>query len=454
MNLLVISRHSALVDRLRTAFEGAGHAITHVEDQIQALAAEAWDAHQILLVDACGDPLDGYRLCQLLRGESRHLFQNLGIFIILDAPPSAEDLLRLEQSDADGFLSREDSIQQMLRLLGPALGGDFVRASGPPVPILAAGLRKATVNRLQGLLRHFHFDLHALSLQEIPAARSGLNASILLLEVRSDANRALADLQYLREQGGMPYVMLLGNPPEDALQRKLFFAGVADWLPLPLSEPRLLHACRRALEHLHAQRIKREFEQQIGELRERRVMLEMEAASLRSEVLTDPLTGLLNRRAFDQNLQHAIHQWERHRRSFVLILADVDHFKLVNDRFGHLVGDQVLKGLAQRMKNTLRRSDLAFRIGGEEFAVILTETTLKAGVEVAEKLRRRIDQEPIPLDGGQSVFPTMSFGVGDPDGDNPQGLFAQVDQALYRVKHTGRNGVEIAARRASVSGDR
>jgi diguanylate cyclase (GGDEF)-like protein len=444
MNLLVITQHGALVDRLRTAFEGAGHTVTHVEDQVQALATEAWIDNQILLVDAAGDPLDGYRLCQLLRGESRHLFQNLGIFIILEAPPTEADLLQLGRSDADGFLSREDGIQQLIRLLGPALGGDFVRASGPPVPILAAGLRKATLDRIQGLLRHFHFDLHAHALREIPAARADLNASILLLGIHSDSNRTLADLKFLREAGGMPYVMLLGRPPEDALQRKLFFAGVADWLPLPLSEPRLLHGCRRALEYLHAQRIKREFEQQIGELRERRVLLEMEAASLRNEVLTDPLTGLLNRRAFDQNLQHAIHQWERHRRGFVLILSDVDHFKLVNDRFGHLVGDQVLKGLAQRMKNALRRSDLAFRIGGEEFAVILTETTLKAGTEVAEKLRRRIDQEPILLDGGQTVFPTMSFGVGAPDSDSPEHLFHRVDQALYRVKNAGRNGVEVA----------
>jgi diguanylate cyclase (GGDEF)-like protein len=445
MNLLVITRHGALVDRLRTAFEGAGHSVSQVDDQIQALAAEAWSSTQLLLVDALGDPLDGYRLCNLLRGESRHLFQNLGIFIILEGPPTEADLTRLKQVDADGFLSREDGIQQLIALLGPALGGDFMRASGPPVPLLAAGLRKATLDRVQGLLRHFHFDLHPCPVREVPAARAELNASILLLGTHSDGTRTLADLQFLREQGGMPYVMLLGRPPEDALQRKLFFAGVADWLPLPLSEPRLLHACRRALEYLHAQRIKREFEQQIGELRERRVLLEMEATSLRSEVLTDPLTGLLNRRAFDQNLQHAIHQWERHRRSFVLVLSDVDHFKLVNDRFGHLVGDQVLKGLAQRMKNALRRSDLAFRIGGEEFALILTETSLKAGSEVAEKLRRRIDQEPILLDGGQRVFPTMSFGVGSPDSEGPQNLFHRVDQALYRVKNSGRNGVEVAA---------
>ena len=111
-------------------------------------------------------------------------------------------------------------------------------------------------------------------------------------------------------------------------------------------------------------------------MRERRLLLEMETSSLRSEVLTDPLTELLNRRAFNQNLELAINQWIRHHRPFVLIFGDIDYFKLINDRFGHLVGDQVLKILAERIRGSLRRSDLAFRIGGEEFAIILMETGL------------------------------------------------------------------------------
>lgn len=220
--------------------------------------------------------------------------------------------------------------------------------------------------------------------------------------------------------------------------------GVADWLPLPLRAPRLLHACRRALEQLHARNVQREFELQLRELRERRGLLEREAESLRDEVLTDALTGLYNRRAFDQNLEQALLQWERSGREFVLVLGDVDHFKIVNDRFGHPGGDQVLRELAQRMRQSLRRSDMAFRTGGEEFAVILPETGLRAGAEVAEKLRRRIDEEPVVIEGGKRVFPTMSFGVGVPDETMPEELYRKVDQALYRVKKSGRNAIEVA----------
>ncbi|MBI4911136.1 MAG: diguanylate cyclase [Acidobacteria bacterium] len=443
MNLLAITRHAALVERLRMAFEGAGHQVFQVQDPLQALATEAWNQAQILLVDAAGDPVDGYRLCKLLRGEIRPQFHNLGIFMILESPPTEDDLDRLKAVDADGFVSHEQSLQQILGLLGPAMGGELQKSQGPPVLVHATGLPSALFRRIQELLGHFRFDLKRVPARNLPEVLEEDGASILLMGTDPDGSRTLARLQTLRSRTELPYLILIGALPDEASQRKLFLGGVADWLPLPLSAPRMLHACRRAVEWHQAQRIKREFERQIGELRERRALLEMEAAALRNEVLTDPMTGILNRRSFDQNLDHAFRQWERHRRSFVLILGDVDHFKLVNDRFGHLVGDQVLRGLAQRLRTSLRRSDLAFRIGGEEFAVILPETSLRAGHDVAEKLRRKIDQEPITLDSGRKIFPTMSFGVGSVRGASPMEFFAQVDQSLYRAKKGGRNTVEV-----------
>jgi len=267
---------------------------------------------------------------------------------------------------------------------------------------------------------------------------------MLLLGLDVTGTRTLAFLQSLRELETHPYAILVGKEPREALLRRLFLAGGRDWVPLPFSPPLLLQACRRGMEWVHARRIQLEFESQINDLRERRVLLEMEAASLRNEVLMDPLTGLLNRRAFNQNLENALNQWQRHRRPFVLILGDLDHFKLINDRFGHLVGDQVLRSVAQRLRASLRRSDLAFRIGGEEFAILLMETGIKAGTDVAEKLRRCIDGGPVTLDSGREIFPTMSFGVGCPgDERDPASLFLAVDQAMYLAKHRGRNRVAV-----------
>jgi diguanylate cyclase (GGDEF)-like protein len=445
MNLLVISRHDDLVERLRMAFEGAGHRIFHARDPLEALAQDAWGEAQVLLVDSGGDPMDGYRLCRLLRGEARVLFRNLPIFIILDHAPTEQDQLALQDSDGDGFVPAGHTIQQILSHLGPVMAGGASREEGQRVPVLALGLHTALAQQARDLLQHYFMEVHTAPARNAGEAQQALKAPILLLGLSAGGvGGALSILAQLREQNRLPYTILLGQVKDETAQRKLLLAGISDWVPLPLPAPRLLHACKRAIEWMHARRVQAEYESAIHDLRERRSMLEIEAAALRSEVLTDPLTELLNRRAFDQNLEHAVRQWERHRRAFVLVLGDVDHFKLINDRFGHPVGDEVLRQMAARIRCGLRKSDLAFRIGGEEFAVLLTETSLKAGSEVAEKLRRRIDQEPVVLPGGQTIFPTMSFGVTGPGPQNTSALMSQVDKALYQAKRLGRNRVVVA----------
>jgi diguanylate cyclase (GGDEF)-like protein len=445
MNLLVISRHDDLVERLRMAFEGAGHRILRAVDPLEALAQDAWGEAQVLLVDSGGDPMDGYRLCRLLRGEARVLFRNLPIFLILDHAPTDQDQQTLQDSDGDGFILAGHTIQQLLSHLGPVMAGGASREEGQRVPVLALGLRAGLAQRARDLLQHYFMEVHTAPARNAAEAQQALKAPILLLGLSAGGvEGALSILARLREQNHLPYTILMGQVKDEAAQRKLLLAGISDWVPLPLPAPRLLHACKRAIEWMHARRIQTEYESAIHDLRERRSMLEIEAASLRNEVLTDPLTELLNRRAFDQNLEHALRQWERHRRSFVLLIGDVDHFKLINDRFGHPVGDEVLKQMAARLRAGLRKSDLAFRIGGEEFAVLLTETSLRAGAEVAEKLRRRIDHEPMLLPGGQSICPTMSFGVGGPGAPNVSALLSLVDKALYQAKRLGRNRVMVS----------
>ncbi|HEX4845003.1 MAG TPA: diguanylate cyclase [Geothrix sp.] len=444
MNLLVITRHEDLVERLRMAFEGAGHRVLHMGDPLEALAKDAWTEAHALLVDAGGDPMDGYRLCRLLRSETRVLFRNLPIFLVVDHPPMESDLLALQEAGGDGFIPAGHTIQQLMTHLGPVMAGAASRGEARRVPVLGLGLHPEVAIRSRELLHHFLMELHTPPVRNAAEAQKALKAPVLLLGLAGGVGAALARMEHLREQGGLPYTILVGQVKDEATQRKLLLAGVSDWVPLPISGPRLLHACKRAIEWVHARRIQVEYESAIHDLRERRSMLEIEAAALRSEVLTDPLTELLNRRAFDQNLEHAIRQWERHRRAFVLLLGDVDHFKLINDRFGHPVGDEVLRQMAARIRTGLRKSDLAFRIGGEEFAVLLTETSLKAGADVADKLRRRIDEEPMVLPAGQIIFPTMSFGVGGPDAHSPTALLAMVDRALYQAKRLGRNRVVVA----------
>ncbi len=445
MNILVISRHAALVERLRMAFEGAGHRVLHSPNTLAALAEDAWAEVHVVLVDAHGEPLDGFRLCRLLRGESRLLFTPLPIFLVVERPPAEPDLQALHSVEGDGFILASSTIQQLLNHLGPILAGTGSRSERPQVPILALGLSAPQARRIRELLQHYRLAVETPPFRNALRAQEALRAPVMLLGLGSSGvDRALALMAAFREASQLPYTILLGQTKDEAIQRKLLVAGAADWVGLPVSGPRLLHACKRAIEWVHAKRIQTEYEGVLLDLQERRRMLEIEAAALRDEVLTDALTGLLNRRAFDQNLEHAINQWERNRRSFVLLLADVDHFKLINDRFGHPAGDAVLRELATRLRSSLRKSDLAFRIGGEEFAILLPETSVKAGLEVTEKLRRRMGEEPLVLGGEPILFPTLSFGLGGPMEVDPAGLVAAVDRALYQAKALGRNCVKVA----------
>ena len=426
------------------AFEGAGHAVIQAGDPLEALAKDAWGDVQVLLVDAIGDPMDGFRLTRLLRGEARVLFQNLPIFLILDHPPSDQERLALKASEGDGFILTSSSLQQLLNRLGPVMAGGLSKEGCQRVPVLGVGLQGGLGQQAREILQHVGMELYTPPARNAAEAQQSLKSPVLLLGLSAGGVAgALAGLAQLRDQNHLLYTILVGQVKTDADQRKLILAGISDWVPLPLSAPRLIHACRRAIEFLHARRIQAEYESALHDLRARRSVLEVEAATLRNEVLTDPLTELLNRRAFDQNIEHALRQWERHRRAFVLLIGDVDHFKLINDRFGHPVGDEVLRQLSARLRTALRKSDLAFRIGGEEFAVLLTETSLRAGAEVGEKLRSRIDEEPIVLPTGQAIFPTMSFGVGGPGATTISELLSQVDQALYRAKSLGRNRVVV-----------
>ncbi len=426
------------------AFEGAGHSILQAGDPLEALAKDAWGEVQVLVVDSTGEPMDGFRLSRLLRGEARVLFQNLPIFLIIDHPPSDQERLALKDSEGDGFILTTSSIQQLLNRLGPVMAGGHTKAGGQRVPVLGVGLQGDLAQRAREMLQHIGMELYTPPARNAAEAQQSLKSPVLLLGLSAGGvPGALSVLARLRDQNHLLYTILVGQVKTEADQRKLILAGISDWVPLPLPAPRLIHACRRAIEFLHARRVQAEYESALHDLRAHRSLLEVEAATLRNEVLTDPLTELLNRRAFDQNMEHALRQWERHRRAFVLLIGDVDHFKLINDRFGHPVGDEVLRQLSVRLRSALRKSDLAFRIGGEEFAVLLTETSLKAGAEVGEKLRSRIDEEPILLPNGQTIFPTMSFGVGGPGATTISELLSQVDQALYRAKSLGRNRVVV-----------
>lgn len=158
-----------------------------------------------------------------------------------------------------------------------------------------------------------------------------------------------------------------------------------------------------------------------------------------TSALQDQLTGLNNRGAFDSSLKREIDLAQRQHAPLSLIVLDIDLFKAVNDTYGHLSGDSALKALAQTITETMRRSDMAFRYGGEEFTLILSNTNLKAAHIVAERLRIAISKLSCS-DSKRNFGFTISVGVAQLyQGEDGTSLFDRADQALYQAKKTGRN---------------
>lgn len=150
-----------------------------------------------------------------------------------------------------------------------------------------------------------------------------------------------------------------------------------------------------------------------------------------TEIRTDPLTGLSNRRALDDSLATLFAMMCRYGNKFALIALDVDHFKRVNDEQGHLFGDQVLQRTARLLDNCARDTDIVVRYGGEEFVVLLPETDLDGAAIFAERLRIEIEQDlPITVSCGAACVL---------EGDNAKSIFARADEALYAAKRAGRN---------------
>jgi diguanylate cyclase len=175
---------------------------------------------------------------------------------------------------------------------------------------------------------------------------------------------------------------------------------------------------------------------------------------VRENSLRDSLTGCFNRGHAMEVIAGELLRARRSRLPVSMILFDVDRFKEINDRYGHLCGDAVLSEMGARMRATLRGSDLKCRYGGEEFLVLLPETPLEGARRVAENLRREIEAMSIPWNG-DPIGVTSSFGVATARADetDPTGLIARSDEALYAAKRDGRNCVRLAADTEMVTRD-
>jgi two-component system cell cycle response regulator len=178
--------------------------------------------------------------------------------------------------------------------------------------------------------------------------------------------------------------------------------------------------------------------------------LELLMANQKLEQLatTDPLTGIANRRKMTEQIAHELERARRFRHPLSLLMIDIDHFKRINDTYGHDVGDKAILAVSKLLTVSMRSIDLAARFGGEEFVLLMPETHLQVAVHAAERLREAMATLRVEAEGGADVALTVSIGVSSADQlgaqDTPSTLLVRADKALYRAKKEGRNCVKTA----------
>lgn len=337
---------------------------------------------------------------------------------LLIAPQPAEQSLGF--GAIAQFLHRARKNRMRPSSTGP-LKSDSAGAGRRTPTDLPASASSGETRRLRG---PGNYASYASNLQKLKAQHAALSADRSQFDQADERQRErLADLEARLH-------FILGTPPSPSPSEVGPPAGQGTCPPAPAT-PISTEAYQKALrEAQHWQTLAE--------------ALKRELHSVSELVRVDSLTGLHNRRAFDEHLPREVARSQRLGEPFCLLMIDIDHFKRLNDTYGHPAGDAVLRSVARAIAGCTRPSDLVARYGGEEFAVVLSGIDSGQALAVAERIRRQV---ALAESGLHRV--TVSVGVAQyrpSAGDDAEQLLGRADQALYAAKHAGRNRVQAASR--------
>jgi two-component system, cell cycle response regulator len=404
----------------------------------------------IVLLDVMMPGMDGFEVCRRLKGNSRT--QHIPVIMVtaLDQP---QDRVQGLEAGADDFLTKPvDDIALVTRVRNFArlktLADEMrMRAvTGEQLGMLDALQRQGQSNGEGGTilvvddnprsgqrLLEALLSNHKARLEGDPVAAlqclSEPNIDLVMISLslqNSDGLRLCSQIRSVDRLRHKPIVVLVEPGAEARLLRGLDL-GVNDYLMRPVDRNEMLARVRTQIRR-----------KRYNDFIRARLEQSVEAAVI------DPLTGLHNRRYMEHHLRTLLEESLQRGRALSLLVADIDHFKLVNDAHGHHAGDEVLKEFSQRVKRNIRGIDLACRLGGEEFVVIMPDTELERACIVGERLRISIASDTFKVgQTGPAISVTASVGVASFESPNDTcgTIFERADKALYRAKRTGRNRV-------------
>jgi two-component system cell cycle response regulator len=407
----------------------------------------------IVLLDIMMPGMDGFEVCRLLKSQIATAHLPVVLVTALDQPA---DRVRGLEAGADDFLTKPiDEVSLIARVRSLArlkMVIDELRnranttvALGMIAPfatpnaddgkrgrVLIVDDRASSAERLaQALAPHHNVYVEPDGHEALfKAAEDNIDLIVVSLGLAGyDGLRLCSQIRSLERTRNLPILVITDLEDRQRVLRALEM-GVNDCLTRPVDRNELLARVRTQLRQKRYADSLREKVQQSIEL-----------------ALFDPLTGLNNRRFMENHLTTMLDNARVRRAPLTLMILDIDHFKRVNDTYGHDCGDEVLKSFADRLRGIVRGGDLLCRLGGEEFVIVMPGVNVHAAARIAERARLAIQQEQFVIDPTGRMIPvTVSIGLAE-RGENgdASSLYRRADRALYRAKAEGRNRVSADA---------
>ncbi|MBA8834804.1 PleD family two-component system response regulator [Rhizobium leguminosarum] len=423
-------------------------------DGYTALAICERNQVDLILLDIMMPGIDGFEVCERLKASQKTAHIPVVMVTALDQPT---DRVRGLKAGADDFLTKPvndlqliSRVKSLLRLktlsdelriradTAHTMGIDDLTRAGEgradeTAQVLLVDGRANSQERIIKALKPVA-DVLALSDPQaalFEAAESAFDLVIVNANFDDyDPLRLCSQLRSLERTRFLPVLIITEQGADDMVVRALDL-GVNDYIIRPVDPNELV---ARSLTQIRRKRYNDRLRASVKQTIELAV--------------TDPLTGLYNRRYLDSHLNVLFNRSMARGRPLSVLITDIDRFKHVNDTYGHDGGDEVLREFANRVRSTIRGADLACRYGGEEFVVVMPDTSPEIAAAVAERLRAAIENAPFMLKhAGEALNVTASFGIASRITSvlTPDQLMKQADLALYEAKNTGRNRVVAAA---------
>lgn len=451
--VLVVDDIPANVKLLEARLVAEYFDVVTAEDGFKALDICDQEQVDIILLDIMMPGMDGFEVCERLKANPKTAHIPVVMVTALDQP---SDRVRGLKAGADDFLTkpvndlqliarvkslvRLKAVSDELRLRAETAREigieEMLRSDGlmqTPGRVLVADGRASSQERIVRALKPVA-EVDAVTEPQAALLKAASNPFELVIVNSNfedyDPLRLCSQLRSLERTRFLPLLLVAEQGADDMVARALDL-GVNDYILRPIDPNELV---ARSLTQIRRKRYNEHLRLNLQHT--------MELA------IVDGLTGLNNRRYLDNHLKILFDRAAVRGRPISICMTDIDRFKLVNDTYGHDVGDEVLREFAARIRSTVRGADLACRYGGEEFVVVMPDTPMELATSVAERLRAIIEDKPFhvrSIDRELSI--TASLGIATSSGafGAPDELLKQADKALYEAKHTGRNRVVAAA---------